>query len=83
MAARPFVGVDSFDMSVKGTPRSHLRNRLRHDHAFKISANMGYFNMTGRVRLMSPRGRNASRDGLLKSVVAACLLKFACYFVTY
>ena len=33
--------------------------------------------------LMSPKGRNASRDGLVKLVVAVCLLKFARYFVTY
>ena len=58
-------------------------NRLRHGHTFEISANLGYFGVTGWALLMSPKGRNASRDGLVILVVAVCLLKFACYFVTY
>ena len=58
-------------------------NRLRHGHTFEISANVGYFGVTGRALLMSTKGRNSSRDDLVKLVVAACLLKFACYFVTY
>ena len=70
-------------MSVKDTPRSHLGNRLRHSHTFKISANVGYLGVMGRALLMSPKGRNASRDGLVKLIVAVCLLKFASYFVTY
>ena len=44
---------------------------------------MGYFGMTRRVLLMSPKGQNAYRDGLVKLVVTICLLKFACYFVIY
>ena len=40
-----------------------------------------YFDTTRRAPLMSPKGRNASRDGLVKLVVAACLRKFVCYFV--
>ena len=27
--------------------------------------------------------KNASRNGLVKLVMAVCLLKFTCYFVTY
>ena len=52
-------------------------------HTFDISANMGYFGMTRRVLLMNPKERNASRNGLVKWIVAMCLLKFACYFVIY
>ena len=33
--------------------------------------------------LMGVKERNTSRDSLVKLVVAVCLLKFACYFVTY
>ena len=57
--------------------------RLGHSHTFEISANLGYFGVTGQALLMSPKGRNASRDNLVILVVAVCLLKFACYFVTY
>ena len=52
-------------------------------HTFKILANVGYFGVTGRALLMNPKERNAFRDGLVKVVVAVCLLKFACDFVTY
>ena len=62
-------------MSVKGTPRSHLGNRLRHDHTFKISANVVHIDMTEQVLLMSPKARNASRDGLVKLVMGKCLHK--------
>ena len=75
--------MDISDMSVKGTPRSHLGNRLRHSRTFKIAANVGYFGMMGRALLMSPKRRNASRDGLVKLVVAECFLKFACCFLIY
>ena len=44
---------------------------------------MVYIGVTGRELLMSPKGQNASGDGLVKLVVAICLLKFACYFVIY
>ena len=77
------VGVGSPNMSVKGTSRYHLGNRLRHIHTFQISANVGYFGVTGGALLMNPKGRNASRGGVVKLVVAVCLLKFACYFLTY
>ena len=70
-------------MFVKGASRSHLGNRLRHSHTFEIAANVGYFGVVGRTLLMSPKGQNASRDGLVELVVAVCLLKFACCFVTY
>ena len=70
-----FVSVDSSGMSVEGTPRSHLGNRLRHNHTFEISANMGYFASMGQALLMSPKGRNASKDGLVKLVVGIFLLK--------
>ena len=62
-------------MSVKGTPRSYLGNRLCHDHTFEISANVGNIDMTERVVLMSLKARNASRDGLVKYVVGICLHK--------
>ena len=59
---------------VFGTPRSHPGNRLRHSHTLEISANVSYFGVTGRALLMSPKGRNASRDGFVKFVVAdVCL----------
>ena len=70
-------------MSVKDTPRFYLGNGLRHSHRFEISANVGYFDVTGGALLMSPKEQNASRDGLVKLVVAVCLLKLAYYFVTY
>ena len=70
-------------MSVKGMPRSHLGNKLRHSHTFEISANMGYFGVRRQALLMNPKGQNASWDGLIKLVVAVCCLKFTCYFVTY
>ena len=70
-------------MSVKGTPRSQLGNRLRHSHTLEISAKMDYFGVTRQALLMSPKRRNTSRDGLVKLVEAVSLLKFACYFVTY
>ena len=56
---------------------------LCHSHTFRISANMGYFGVMGRALLTSPKGQNASRDGVIKLVVAVCLLKFAYYFKTY
>ena len=55
-------------MSVKGTTRSHLGNMLHHSHIFEISVNMVCFSVTGRTLLMSPKGQNASRDGLVKLV---------------
>ena len=70
-------------MSVKGTPRSDQGNRFRHNYTFKISANVGCFDVTGQALLMSPKGRNASRDVLVKLIAGVCLLKFSCYFVTY
>ena len=42
---------------------------------------MGYFGVTGRAQLISLKGRNASRNGLVKSVVAVCLLKFPLLFL--
>ena len=70
-------------MSVKDTPCFYLGNGLRHNHTFEISANVGYFGITERALLLSPKEQNASRDGLVKLVVAVCLLKLAYYFVTY
>ena len=74
------MGVDSPDISVKGTPRSHFGNRLRHSHTFEISANVSYYDVTGRAVLRSPKGRNTSRNGLVKLVGAVSLLKFASLF---
>ena len=62
------------------SPNIFVEKGLRHSHTFEISANMGYFGVKGRALLMSPKGQNASGDGLVKLVVAICLLKFA-YFV--
>ena len=75
--------MDSPDISVKGTPPSHLGNRLRHIPTFEVSANVGYFGVKERALLMSSKGRNVSRDDIIKFVVAVCLLKFACYFVNF
>ena len=70
-------------MSVRGAPRYHLGDRLCHSHTFEISANVGYFGVTGRALLMSLQGRNALRNGLVKLVMAVCLLKFAYYFIIF
>ena len=77
-------GVPLTDMSDEFTPpRSNLGNRLRQCHTFEISGNVGYFGTMVRALPMSPKGRNASRDGLVKLFVAVCLLKFVCYLVIY